>query len=94
MDGSAAGALANEVTITTTGLLIFGILAITILTYSLIVHLRDCSGHRKAFHEADRHIEERLASIETDLKWIRHSLGRHGPYPTTDGSGGRGPLSR
>ena len=75
MDGSAASALANEVTITTTGLLLFGIVGFVVLTVSLIKHLRDCSGHRATFHEADRGIEARLGVIETDIKWIKRNLG-------------------
>ena len=75
MDGSAAAALANEVTITTTGLLIFVMVFGAIMVSALVVHLRDCSRHRKTFHDVDRDIDKRLTAIETHVKWIRRSLG-------------------
>ena len=75
MDGTVIVGMADEITITTKGILILGSIAVSIITWVLIKHLRDCSGHRATFHDADRKIEQRLATIETDILWIKRALG-------------------
>ena len=80
MDGSAAVGLANEITITTRGLLILlgGITAI--VTGVLVYHLRDCSGHRNTFHLADRRMERKIENLMANVVWLIRLQG-HDPIP-------------
>ena len=78
MDGSVIVGVADEITITAKGMLLLGSIAVSIIGWVLVKHLRDCSDYRGTFHEADRAIEERLAHIETDILWIKRALGWEG----------------
>ena len=75
MDGSTLAMLAQNISVTSTGLLVLGTVAVILLARSLKKHLDECSDHIRKFHEADRKIENRLSSIETDVAWIKRNLG-------------------
>ena len=89
MDGSAAVGLAQEITITTRGLLLLlgGVTAI--VTGVLIYHLRDCSGHRNTFHTADRRMERKVENLMTNVAWLIRLQG-HEPIPMPPEEGDRG----
>ena len=90
MDGSSITGLAQEVSITASGMLVLlGVLvvlgssALAILSWSLRKHLRDCSAHRARFHRADRRMERKLAALGTNVEWLIRNAG-HEPAPIPD----------
>lgn len=90
-DGSTAAALANEVTITNDGLLVlmFAVVAVLLCIIGYLgrvvaIHLKECSGHRARFHDADRRIERKLAVLGTNMSWLMRKAGHDNPPAMPD----------
>ena len=85
MDGSAATGLANEVTITTDGLLILMIVCMVIVTvgFAIVIkivnkHVEDCTGYRRGFHTTDGELKNDVTELKSDIRWIKRHLGWKG----------------
>ena len=77
-DGSSISAVAHEIEITTTGLLILFAIAVLVMAVVLTRHLKDCSSHRSEFHATDRRIEKKLVEVATNVEWLIRHTGRGG----------------
>ena len=92
MDGSATAALANEVTISTDGLLILLIVCMVIVAGGFVLmyravnkHVEDCAGYRRGFHATDKTLSDEIKAVDTkvdvmqnDLDWIKRHMGYKG----------------